>query len=43
MVGDTAAAIPFLETSLKMADQPGVAGFLAQLKGRGGAGVVPGK
>lgn len=41
MVGDTAAAIRLLETSLKMADQPGVAGFLAQLKGRGGAGVVP--
>ncbi len=41
MLGDTAAAIPFLEKSLKMAEQPGVAGFLRQLKGSGGAGVLP--
>jgi hypothetical protein len=40
MVGDTAAAIPYLETSLKMAPQPGVAGFLAQLKGLTAQGVV---
>jgi hypothetical protein len=32
MVGDTAAAIPLLERSLKMSPQPGVAGFLGQLK-----------
>lgn len=35
MVGDTAAAIPLLERSVKMSQQTGVAGFIAQLKGRG--------
>ncbi len=32
MIGDTASAIPMLERSVKMANQPGVEAFLRQLK-----------